>query len=92
MTDERTGYAVIAQMLGVDVTVLRAIADPWVTDQTRAPISAEEFAHRLADAPVIAGQLNNTNLWELAIREAMPAADVPSTLPTAGVPRRADES
>lgn len=87
MTDERTGYAVIAQMLGVDVTVLRAVSEQWAADPTKPAITWIEFEKRLTDAQAIAEGLNNTNLWELAIREAMDQTDIPLTLPTAGVPR-----
>jgi hypothetical protein len=46
-----------------------------------------EFENRLAEVRGLAEQLNNTNLWEHAIREAMEQTDIPASLPTAGGPR-----
>lgn len=82
-----TGYAVIARMLGVDVTVLRAIASQWEADPAKPPITITQFEERLADAQGIAERLNNTNMWEQAIRESLDPTDIPLTLPTQGVPR-----
>lgn len=87
MDEIRSGYAVIAQMLGIDVDVLRAASMRWEADPELEPISIPAFAERLADLKATADQLNNTNLWEHAIRESMDAVDIPLTLPTAGMPR-----
>lgn len=87
MENAPDGFAVLAAMLGVDAGVLRAIAAPWITDDKTPPITTVEFERRLTEAQGIAEQLNNTNLWEAAIREAMEQTDIPVSLPTAGVPR-----
>jgi hypothetical protein len=87
MENERSGFAVIAAMLGVDAGVLRAVAQPWIDNGRTPPITTVEFENRLATAQGIADQLNNTNLWEHAIRDAMEQVDLPLELPTAGVPR-----
>jgi hypothetical protein len=87
MTTERSGFAVLAAMLGVDAGVLRAVAQPWIDNERTPPISTLEFEQRLTDAVGVAKHLNNTNLWEHAIREAMDQAELPLELPTSGVPR-----
>jgi hypothetical protein len=91
----RDGYEVIAQALGVDQTVLRAVLDEWARDPAKAPMTWIEFEERLKDAQSIAERLNNTNLWEHAIREALDPTDIPATLPTLGVlklvPNKEDE-
>jgi hypothetical protein len=87
MAEERTGYAVIAQMLGVDVMVLRAVCQHWIEDENAPAIGIEKFGDALAEAEGIAARLNNTNLYEQAIIEAFDPADVPRTLPSGGVPR-----
>jgi hypothetical protein len=46
--NQRSGYAVIAAMLGVDVTVLRAIASQWKADPAKPPMLLADFAVRLA--------------------------------------------
>ncbi|WP_175787506.1 hypothetical protein [Burkholderia anthina] len=87
MPDERTGYAVIAQMLGVETDVLRAIASQWENDPDKSPITWAEFEQRLSSLQASAEQLNNTNVIEAMIRSSLEAADIPPTLPTAGVQR-----
>ncbi|MGF6641876.1 hypothetical protein [Paraburkholderia sp. MM6662-R1] len=87
-----SGYAVIARMLGLDVTMLRAVAAQWETDPNTPPLTLLQFAVRCADAHVVAQTLNNTNLWELAIHEAFDPKDIPHTLPTLGVPRLASDA
>lgn len=91
MTTPTNAYAVIAAMFGIDPAVLRAVAAPWQADLSVPPITLVDFSVRVADAQKIAGGLNNTNLWELAIREAFDPRDIPPSLPTPGIPRRADE-
>jgi hypothetical protein len=91
MSDQPSAYAVIARMLGVDVTVLRAITSEWEADPAKPPMLLADFAVRLAQAHAAAQGLNNTNLWEQAIREALDPADIPATLPTQGVPRLIDD-
>ncbi|MDB6082443.1 MAG: hypothetical protein JWN43_324 [Gammaproteobacteria bacterium] len=87
MSDQPSGYAVIARMLGVDVTVLRAITAQWEADPAKPPMLLADFAVRLAQGHAIAQGLNNTNLWEQAIRAALDPTDIPATLLTQGVPR-----
>ncbi len=87
MTNERSGFAVLAAMLGVDAGVLRAIADPWNTDAPPPPMNPAAFIARVIEARDVAAELNNTNAWEMAIRTSMDEADIPVSLPTAGVPR-----
>lgn len=87
MNQPPNAYAVIGAMLDIDPAILRALSEPWLQDPTTPPINMLDFATRVADAKMIAAQLNNTNLTELAIREAYDPKDIPPTLPTAGVPR-----
>jgi hypothetical protein len=87
MENERSSFAVMAAMLGVDAGVLRAVAAPWIQNERTPPITTVEFEKRLAEAQGTADGLNNTNLWEHAIREAMEQADLPLELPSTGVPR-----
>jgi hypothetical protein len=84
-------YAIFGRMLGIEPGILRTVTKPWQDDPSTPPISYIEFSTRVADATYVAGQLNNTNLTELAIREAFDPSDIPDTLPTRGRPRRADE-
>lgn len=88
----RDGYSVVAQALGVDETVLRAVLEAWAHDPAKAPMLLDEFTKRLTDAQAIAQRLNNTNAWELAIRGALAPEDVPATLPTVGTPRLATDA
>lgn len=77
-------HVIIAEGYGVPPNLVRMALDPW-------PVSQDAFFARLADLQVTAAQLNNTNLWELEILANLPADQIPRTLPTPGIARRADE-
>ncbi|RKP44752.1 hypothetical protein [Pararobbsia silviterrae] len=87
MDNQRTGYAVMAQALGVDETALRAVTESWAADPSKPPATWRYLEDRVRDATEVARQLNNTNVLEHMIRESLDDADIPATLPTLGVPR-----
>jgi hypothetical protein len=89
---EQNGWATIAAMLGTSAAVLRTAAAPWINEPRTPPMTPEQFSARLAELNTIAEQLNNTNLVEQQIREAMAPTDIPMTLPTQGKIRLVSDS
>jgi hypothetical protein len=87
MENERSEFEQVADMLGVETHLLRQVMASWIAQTNRKPLGVEGFAERMRAVVGIANELNNTNLWEEAIRTAMDPCDIPITLPTAGVPR-----
>jgi hypothetical protein len=79
-------------MFGVEAGVLRAISAPWAGNPCPPPITLAEVALRLDDAQRLAGQLNNTNVWEQAITGVFSPDEIPRMLPTSGVPRPANHN
>jgi len=60
------GFSVFSRMLGVDMSVLRAISAPWVTDPDHAPTTLYEIVRLLEETKQPAGKLNNINAWKQA--------------------------
>jgi hypothetical protein len=82
------GFSVFASMLGGEASVLCAISAPWVSDPSKPPITPIEFVRLLAEGNRLADGLNNTNLWEQAITQAL--RPMKSRPPPADVPRPAN--
>ncbi|CAB3754757.1 hypothetical protein [Paraburkholderia humisilvae] len=84
------GFAALAAMLGVDASVLRVVSAPWVADPSKLPVTPAQFGRLLDAAHQLAGQMN-ANAWEMAIVNAFDPRDILLSLPTAGVPRAAND-
>lgn len=77
MDNENNGWVTIAAMLGTSTAVLRLAAQPWTDDINTAPVSGARFVARVAELSNLAQKLNDTNLTDQNVVEALDQTDLP---------------